>query len=151
MFCVWGAVEVNIAIVSGNKHPQVYSGNGVNNAFLLGCCPLLRPIIQRIFPDMFPSAAVSSQRVSRPSNAIRLTTITKTDKAREADESSSTHQLADPEDGQLNDYMHDEVLTGVHTTIESKTNDWNSLRREEELELTGIHLRKETVVEVKRV
>jgi hypothetical protein len=100
---------------------------------------------------LFSSAAITSQPISRPSNAIRLTTITKTDKAREADESSSTHQLADSENGQLDDYMHDEIPTGVRTIISSKANDWRSLGREEELDLTSIHVRKETVIEVKGV
>jgi hypothetical protein len=121
------------------------------NASLLGCCPLLRPVIRRIFPDLFPSAAISSQPISRPSNAIRLTTITKTDKGREGDESSSTHQLADSENGQLDDYVHDEVPIGVHTIISSKANDWRSLGKEEERDLTSIHVQKETVIEVKGV
>jgi hypothetical protein len=91
------------------------------------------------------------QPISRPSNAIRLTTITKTDKGREGDESSSTHQLADSENGQLDDYVHDEVPIGVHTIISSKTNDWRSLGKEEERDLTSIHVQKETVIEVKGV
>lgn len=148
MYCVWGAVEVNIAIVSGKQHHKITLATAFADALLLGCCPLLRPVIRRIFPDLFPSAAISSQPISRPSNAIRLTTITKTDKTREADESSSTHQLADSDDGH---YIHDEAPTGVHTIISSKTNDWRSLRREEELDLTSIHVQKETVVEVKGV
>lgn len=77
--------------------------------------------------------------------------ITKTDKAGKADESSSTHQLSDPEDGQLNDYIHNEVPSGVHRIVSGKANHCRSLKRENGLELTDIDLQKETVAEVKGV
>ena len=125
-----------------NIHPKFVLATALADAFILGCCPLLRPVIRRIFPDLFPSAAVSGQPNSRPSNAIKLATISNTDKAREADESSSTHQLADSEHDQLDDYMHDEVSTGIYTIISSEANDWGSSGREEGLDLTSIHVRQ---------
>ncbi|KAF1949150.1 hypothetical protein CC80DRAFT_497734 [Byssothecium circinans] len=132
-FCIWGAVEVNIAVVSG-------------------CCPLLRPIIGRVFPTLFPSGTQrSSQR--RPSNAIKLTNLTsKAEKTRNADESSSMHELADPENRLDVDYLQDdrESGAGVHTIISSENKDRMHMR-ESELGLSRIHVRQETVVQVRGV
>lgn len=80
---------------------------------------------------------------------MRLTILTKTEKEREADESSSTHQLADSENGHLEDYVHDDAPTGIYTMISSEANNWRTQRNEEELDLTNIHVRQETVVQVK--
>ncbi|KAH6881181.1 hypothetical protein B0T10DRAFT_411329 [Thelonectria olida] len=105
MYCILGAVEVNIAIVSA-------------------CFPLLRPIFRHILPARFLSSHGSSQPISRPSNIIRLTTLNRTNKDAEADESSSTHHLADPEHGLPDtpdfDPVHAHSSEGVHTVISSR-------------------------------
>lgn len=82
----WGVVEINMAVVSA-------------------CFPLLRPIFRHILPASFLSSGGSSYPTThisgtRPTGrSIRLTTINKTSKGIDADDSSSTHQLADPEQG----------------------------------------------------
>ncbi|KAF5025375.1 hypothetical protein F66182_2540 [Fusarium sp. NRRL 66182] len=104
MFCILGSVEVNIAIVSA-------------------CFPLLRPIFVHILPTRFLSSyGRSSQRPSRPSrpsNAIKLTTIIRTNKQKDSDETSSMHQLADPEHGICFDSVDIRRPEGVHTVISS--------------------------------
>lgn len=78
---MWGAVELNIAIVSA-------------------CFPLLRPIFRRILPRSFLSSYGRSHPKSRPINTIRLTTIARSE-GKDSEESSSSHQLADTERGLL--------------------------------------------------
>ncbi|EMT62844.1 hypothetical protein NOF04DRAFT_9518 [Fusarium oxysporum II5] len=128
MFCILGSVEVNIAIVSA-------------------CFPLLRPIFVHILPSSFLSSyGKSSQPISRPSNAIKLTTLIRTNKDREADETSSTHQLADMENG-LHYHSGDVQRTeGVHTMISSEQSGSSP-----EVDTAGIYVRNDTVVEIKQV
>ncbi|KAF4458675.1 integral membrane [Fusarium albosuccineum] len=128
MYCVWGSVEINIAIVSA-------------------CFPLLRPIFRHILPARFLSSyGGSSQPISFPTHAIRLTTIRTTNKETERDDSSSTHQLADPESG-VSDITDYDLVTvpvhrdGVHTVISSPYH-------EDEESTAGIHVRNDMIVEV---
>ncbi|KAI3577683.1 hypothetical protein IWW34DRAFT_697789 [Fusarium oxysporum f. sp. albedinis] len=131
MFCILGSVEVNIAIVSA----------------IAACFPLLRPIFVHILPSSFLSSyGKSSQPISRPSNAIKLTTLIRTNKDREADETSSTHQLADMENG-LHYHSGDVQRTeGVHTMISSQQSGSSP-----EVDTAGIYVRNDTVVEIKQV
>ncbi|RBR26935.1 uncharacterized protein FIESC28_00203 [Fusarium coffeatum] len=121
---MWGCVEINIAIVSG-------------------CFPLLRPIFTKILPKRFLSSAGSSHPISRTTNAIRLTTINRTIKEREADDNSSQHQLADPEQGI---HAHFEIdKEGPRTYISSRTTE--SLHSREQ-DMAGIYVRNDVVQEV---
>ncbi|KAH7114538.1 hypothetical protein B0J13DRAFT_239587 [Dactylonectria estremocensis] len=133
MYCILGAVEVNIAIVSA-------------------CFPLLRPIFRHILPAQFLSSHGSSQPISRPSNIIRLTTLSRTNKEAEADESSSTHQLADPEqgipDGHDFDLAPARSSGGVHTVISSREYGSESSSRDGD---HGIYVRNDTLVEVEEI
>ncbi|KAF5002450.1 hypothetical protein FDECE_10636 [Fusarium decemcellulare] len=124
---IWGVVEINIAIVSG-------------------CFPLLRPIFRRILPSSFLSSTGSSHPISRTTHGIRLTTITRTNKEKEVDESSSTHQLADPEQG-LPDFETVVIdgKDGIQTTISSHL---PPSRESREHGMTGIYVRNDMVVEV---
>ncbi|KAH7207821.1 uncharacterized protein BKA55DRAFT_657506 [Fusarium redolens] len=123
MFCILGSVEVNIAIVSA-------------------CFPLLRPIFVHVLPSSFLSSyGKSSQPISRPSNAIKLTTLIRTNKDREADETSSTHQLADLENG-LHYHSGDvQRPEGVHTMILSEQSGSGP-----EDDAPGIYVRNDTVL-----
>ncbi|KAH6886981.1 hypothetical protein B0T10DRAFT_461443 [Thelonectria olida] len=130
MYCVWGTVEINIAIVSA-------------------CFPLLRPIFSRILPARFLSTADNTQPISRPSNAIRLTTISRTTREKEHDETSSTHQLADPEGSVSNmsdlDPVNMHGPEGVHTVISSRcTGPYGG----EGQGMNGIHVYHDTIVQV---
>ncbi|WZH47754.1 uncharacterized protein QYS62_008913 [Fusarium acuminatum] len=128
MFCILGSVEVNIAIVSA-------------------CFPLLRPIFIHIVPTSFLSSyGKSSQRISRPSNAIKLSTLVRTNKTKDDDETSSMHQLADLEHGLSR--ISDEIRRpkGVHTVIFSR----QSLSSQEN-NMPGIYVRNDTVVEINQV
>ncbi|KAM0545006.1 hypothetical protein ACHAPJ_011516 [Fusarium lateritium] len=128
MFCILGSVEVNIAIVSA-------------------CFPLLRPIFIHVLPTSFLSSyGKSSQRISRPSNAIRLNTYLQTDKDTDADETSSTHQLAHIENGLNFDSADIRRPEGVHTMISSQQSDSG---RDENM--SGIFVQNDTIVEVNRV
>ncbi|KAM0415857.1 hypothetical protein ACHAPT_013168 [Fusarium lateritium] len=145
MYCVWGSVEVNIAIVSA-------------------CFPLLRPIFRNIFPARFlssyyggssqpisgPSHATSrpSHGASRPSRAIRLATISRTHREKEPDETSSTHQLADVESGLSDAGDFDGISRpvnsrdGVHTFISSPYHE------DMGQSASGIRVQKDMIVEV---
>ncbi|KAF4965420.1 hypothetical protein FSARC_6771 [Fusarium sarcochroum] len=128
MFCILGSVEVNIAIVSA-------------------CFPLLRPIFIHVLPTSFLSSyGKSSQRISRPSNAIRLNTYLQTSKDTDADETSSTHQLADLEDGLNYNSVDIRRPEGVHTTISSQQS--NSGRDDD---MSGIFVQNDTIVEISQV
>ncbi|KAH6989552.1 hypothetical protein BKA56DRAFT_576029 [Ilyonectria sp. MPI-CAGE-AT-0026] len=126
MYCIWGSVELNIAIVSA-------------------CFPLLRPIFSLILPARFLSSAASSQPISRPSHAIRLTTLSRTNKEKDDDETSSTHQLADPENGvrHMQDYEHSRE--GVHTVISSR---YDGSIGDEGDDEAGIRVRNDMIVHV---
>ncbi|VUC23772.1 unnamed protein product [Clonostachys rosea] len=140
MYCILGAVEVNIAIVSA-------------------CFPLLRPVFRYILPMSFLSSVGygSSQPISRPSNIIKLTTLTRT--KREADaaatKSSSTHNLADPESGEMSgfDGVHGQRAAGIQTVISTRyCGSESSGDGEHDIGgRHGIHVRNETVVEVEEV
>ncbi|KAF9768570.1 hypothetical protein IL306_014100 [Fusarium sp. DS 682] len=123
---MWGCVEINIAIVSG-------------------CFPLLRPIFTKILPKRFLSSAGSSHPISRTTNAIRLTTINRTIKEREADDNSSTHQLADPERGIHAEFEIIDSKEGPRTYISSRTTE--SLHSREQ-DMTGIYVRNDVVQEI---
>ncbi|CEF79715.1 hypothetical protein SNK03_007548 [Fusarium graminearum] len=125
MFCILGSVEVNIAIVSA-------------------CFPLLRPIFNHILPARFLSSyGKSSQRISRPSNAIKLTTLVRSTKDKEQDDSSSTHHLADVENGLHYDSSNVQYPKGVHTVICSRKSA--SVSNDN---MSGIYVQNDTVVEV---
>ncbi|KAF1923834.1 uncharacterized protein M421DRAFT_404771 [Didymella exigua CBS 183.55] len=74
-FCIWGAVEVNIAVVSG-------------------CCPLLRPVIRYICPGLFGSTWATRQTTTASGRAIRLGKTLKINRTEEDGDSSSTRNLA---------------------------------------------------------
>ncbi|KAJ8114869.1 hypothetical protein OPT61_g3353 [Boeremia exigua] len=75
-FCIWGVVEVNIAIVSG-------------------CCPLLRPVIRSLYPSLFPSNWASRQTNTRSRSAIQLATIMMTKHEEESNNNNSTRNLVE--------------------------------------------------------
>ncbi|KAF4452168.1 hypothetical protein F53441_4906 [Fusarium austroafricanum] len=127
MFCILGSVEVNIAIVSA-------------------CFPLLRPIFVHILPARFLSSyGKSSQPISRPSN-IKLTTIVRTNKTRDEDETSSMRQLADLEHGFNYTPSDVERPEGVHTVISS-----HQAASSREDDMRGIYVQNDTVVEINQV
>ncbi|KAI3573675.1 hypothetical protein IWW34DRAFT_810299 [Fusarium oxysporum f. sp. albedinis] len=129
---MWGAVEINIAIVSG-------------------CFPLLRPIFTKILPRKFLSSVGSSHPVSRTTHgatrltAIRMATINRTNKEKEQDETSSTHQLADPEQGLPGDFELFEAKQDPHTFISSRTID---SRHSGEQDMARIYVRNDVVMEI---
>ncbi|KAM0402096.1 hypothetical protein ACHAPZ_005001 [Fusarium culmorum] len=124
---MWGVVEINIAIVSG-------------------CFPLLRPIFTKILPKRFLSSAGSSHPISRTTNAIRLTTINRTNKEREADDdNSSTQELADPERGIHANFEIIDNKEGPRTYISSRNTE--SLHSREQ-DMSGIYVRNDVVQEV---
>ncbi|KAH8693468.1 hypothetical protein GQ44DRAFT_753944 [Phaeosphaeriaceae sp. PMI808] len=132
-FCIWGAVEVNIAIVSA-------------------CCPLLRPLGRRFLPTVFSSAArYGSQPLSRPSKAIKMSTIAKTELEKEGDDNSSTRQFAHMEDGNSDDYGHHENTTGIQTMISSESDHAGYQDGGDVLDRDGIRVRMETTVEVNAI
>lgn len=97
---MWGAVELNIAIVSGN-YPSLHPFRSrTTYPSILACFPLLRPIFRRILPRSFLSSYGRSHPKSRPINTIRLTTIARSE-GKDSEESGSSHQLADTERGLL--------------------------------------------------
>lgn len=102
---------------------------------------------RRFFPTVFGSSAASSHPISRGSKGIKLTTVTKSERPVKADDSSSIQQLADIEDGHSEDYGQHEHST-VHTNISSEANHTGFARRQNRVDF-GIHVQKETVVEVK--
>lgn len=110
-----------------------------------GCFPLLRPIFTKILPKRFLSSAGSSHPISRTTNAIRLTTLNRTIKDREADDNSSTHQLADPERGIHADFEIIDAKEGPQTYISSRTTE--SLHSREH-DMTGIYVRNDVVQEI---
>ncbi|KAF5685601.1 integral membrane protein [Fusarium circinatum] len=123
---MWGGVEINVAIVSG-------------------CFPLLRPIFTKILPKRFLSSAGSSHPISRTTHGIRLTTINRTNKDKEEDETSSTHQLADPEQGMPGEFEMIDGKGGPRTFISSRTTE--SLHSREQ-DMAGIYVRNDVVQEV---
>ncbi|CAM1502461.1 Fc.00g044450.m01.CDS01 [Cosmosporella sp. VM-42] len=126
---VWATVEVNLAIVSA-------------------CLPMLRPIFRRLLPgSLLSSEGHSSQPLSRPTGAIKLTTLTRTKEA--DDESSSTHHLHDLENGspQFDSHTSD-GLHGPQTTITGPLHSYPSSRNGDEG--GGILVRSEMTVHVER-
>ncbi|KAL2672634.1 hypothetical protein Neosp_013347 [[Neocosmospora] mangrovei] len=123
---IWGCVEINIAIVSG-------------------CFPLLRPIFRRILPSSFLSSTGSSHPISRSTHAIRLTTLNRTNKEKEIDESSSTHNLADPEQGLAGTSEFETIdnKEGIQTVI---TSQMQSSRLSRDHGDAGIYVRSDMVV-----
>ncbi|KAH7116591.1 hypothetical protein B0J13DRAFT_599919 [Dactylonectria estremocensis] len=119
---------------------------------ITACFPLLRPIFRHILPAQFLSSHGSSQPIIRPSNIIRLTTLSRTNKEAEADESSSTHQLADPEQGMPDGHDFDlapaRSSENVHTVISSR--EYGSERSSRDGD-RGIYVRKDTLVEVEEI
>ncbi|RSL47270.1 hypothetical protein CEP53_009988 [Fusarium sp. AF-6] len=133
MYCVWGSVEINIAIVSA-------------------CFPLLRPVIRNIFPARFLSSYYgknnSSQPISRPSRAIRLATISRTNREKENDETSSTHQLADIESGVSDVGDFDAVPRPIHSHEGIRTVISSPYHEDTEQNGAGIRVQKDMIVEV---
>lgn len=118
---------------------------------LLGCCPLLRPVFRRMFPELFSSLVANSRPVIWPSTVFRSAAITNSAKAREINESSLTDRPVDLEHGPFDGSWHNEVSTGVRTMISSGSDDWTAGGREQGFELAGIHVYNKTVVEVESV
>ncbi|RGP77199.1 integral membrane [Fusarium longipes] len=140
---MWGVVEINIAIVSGICPRHISYMLMLTTA---GCFPLLRPIFTKILPKRFLSSAGSSHPISRTTNAIRLTTINRTIKEREADDNSSTQELADPERGGIHaDFEIIDNKEGPRTYISSRNTE--SLHSSEQ-DATGIYVRNEVVQEI---
>lgn len=162
MFCVWGSVEVNIAIVSGNylsKKP--YHTRADTDVFVrTACFPLLRPVFSYIFPKGALSSyakdsyAISgnnynrswnSQPFSRSRKGAKISSVLKSRQttADDVDDSSSTHQLADLKHGKSLDSInkgHD----GVHTIISSEGSGQNPY----ESGTSGIMVSSDTTVRV---
>lgn len=114
---------------------------------LEACFPLLRPIFIHVLPTSFLSSyGKSSQRISRPSNAIKLSTLVRTNKTKEDDETSSMHQLADLEHGLSRNSDEIRRPKGVHTVIFSR----QSLSSQGN-NMPGIYVRNDTVVEINQV
>ncbi|KAF4958723.1 hypothetical protein FSARC_10948 [Fusarium sarcochroum] len=116
----WGGVEINIAIVSA-------------------CVPLLRPIIAIILPTSFLSSYGSSHPISYATHSrpIKLTSI-RTQKDKEADDSSSIHKLAV---GQK----------PLQTIVSSHPRSSRSYSSGGEQDLTEIRVRNELVIEVEEL
>ncbi|KAH8758002.1 hypothetical protein F5883DRAFT_502585 [Diaporthe sp. PMI_573] len=139
MFCVWGSVEVNIAIVSA-------------------CFPLLRPVFKLIFPKgVFSSYGKNSYHISgkglplsgnshpadRSRNITKGISIVRSRKTNpDADDSSSTYQLADMSNGTSSDFTNKQTQDGVRTIIMSQGPDSQSGISE-----PGIFVSSDTVVE----
>lgn len=158
MFCVWGSVEVNIAIVSGRYSSSVDYGDPTD-ATLTACFPLLRPVFKLVFPKgVFSSYGKSSYHISgrglplsgnshpadrsRTSNkGISIVRSRKTNP--DADDSSSTYQLADMSHGTSSDFINKQTQDGVRTVILSHGPDSESGKRE-----PGIFVSNDTVVEI---
>jgi hypothetical protein len=146
---MWGAVEINIAIVSGKNLLLDFAGSHAN--LTIGCFPLLRPIFTKMLPRRFLSSAGSSHPVSRTTHGgtrlttIRMATINRTNKEKEQDETSSTHQLADPEQGLPGDFELFEAKQGPHTFISSRTID---SRHSGEQDMAGIYVQNDVVMEI---
>jgi hypothetical protein len=114
---------------------------------LEACFPLLRPIFIHILPTSFLSSyGKSSQRISRPSNAIKLSTIIRTNKTKDEDETSSMHQLADLEPGLSRNSDDIRRPDGVHTVIFSRQSVSSRGNN-----MPGIYVRNHTVVEIDQV
>lgn len=141
MYCVWGTVEINIAIVSGKTHNSQHETIALV-ANCPACFPLLRPIFSRILPARFLSTSDKSQPISRPTNAIRLTTISRSNREKDHDETSSMRELADPENS-ISGHSDSETgpSGGVHTVISSRYA--RSIEGEESR--GGIHVDYDTV------
>ncbi|KAJ3542364.1 hypothetical protein NM208_g3259 [Fusarium decemcellulare] len=133
MFCVWGSVEVNIAIVSA-------------------CFPLLRPIFSYIFPkgvlssyakNSYPITG-SDYHVSRSRANVKVPTFARSTQVNDDDGSSSTHQLADLSHGKSFDFIDQHDLDGVHTVVSSEP----PIHRSNERQTPGIFISNDTIVEV---
>ncbi|KAK6086486.1 hypothetical protein SCUP234_01180 [Seiridium cupressi] len=97
----WATVEVNLAIVSA-------------------CLPMLRPIFMKAFHRLFPNASVDSSNkqynANQPKSMMKMSTMRT--KSRHADDSDSTHQLANLDNEYGSDYGDDEHgATGARVVI----------------------------------
>ncbi|KAK0383650.1 hypothetical protein NLU13_9561 [Sarocladium strictum] len=139
MFCVWGSVEVNIAIVSA-------------------CFPLLRPIATKLFPKgIFSSYArktsygISGQGYHLSGNSYpqsrsrtgKVSTIVRSMAVKD-DDTSSTHQLADLHPGGSFDSDQGKNGEGVHTRI---TGPASSVQSDPE-HTAGILVHNDTVIQI---
>ncbi|UPK97505.1 hypothetical protein LCI18_008440 [Fusarium solani-melongenae] len=121
---IWGDVEVNVAIISS-------------------CFPLLRPVFRRILPKSFLSSHGSRHPTSRATRSrhIKLATIhtIRTNKEKGVDESSSTHQLGDLEQG----YGAEPIQTVISSHLRSSRSSSSGER-----DMEGIHVTNDMVVKV---
>jgi len=156
MFCVWGSVEVNIAIVS-SKYMYIWLLNTANIP-TTACFPLLRPVFKLIFPKgVFSSYGKNSYHISgkplplsgnshpadRSRNSTKGISIVRSRKTNpDADDSSSTYQLADMSNGTSSDLTNKQTQDGVRTIIMSQGPDSQSGISE-----PGIFVSSDTVVE----
>jgi hypothetical protein len=104
-----------------------------------------------MLPHSFLSSYGSSHPISRTnhSHAIKLSTITRT-KDKDIDESSSTHQLADPEQGLPGTSDFDQGPESIQTVISSHMRTSRSYSGSER-DMPGIHVRKDMVVKVEEM
>jgi hypothetical protein len=79
-----------------------------------------------------------------------LTTGAKKGKDAETCEANSTRQLADAKNNLREDYIHRDLLTGIHTTILSNTDNWKK-PGVDQLEPSRIHVQEETLVKIESV
>ncbi|KAK9421296.1 hypothetical protein SUNI508_05834 [Seiridium unicorne] len=116
---IWATVEVNLAIVSGNALPQM--GNALHLVICsIACLPMLRPIFMKAFHRLFPNASVDSSNkqynANQPKSMMKMSTMRT--KSRHADDSDSTHQLANLDNEYGSDYGDEEHgATGARVVI----------------------------------
>jgi hypothetical protein len=102
---------------------------------------------------MFSSVGTSTNPTydhTQRSKAIKMSTVTRTDKGTKEDDSSSIQRLAENDEWPLDDFAQREAVTGVQTSISSDLHNTDH-RREVRWNTGGINVQKETVVEVKAV
>lgn len=129
MFCVWGSVEVNIAIVSSEStRSQLHQSLEPCLTPTIACFPLLRPVASKVFPKGFFSSYANksyplsgkSYHDSRSRNTNKPAIFVRPKQARDMDDSSSTHQLADLKHGRSFDSVNKQNNAAVHTMITSQ-------------------------------
>jgi hypothetical protein len=162
MFCVWGSVEVNIAIVSGKLTDlRILVKKSVTNWATAACFPLLRPIAIKLVPKGILSSygqktsyGISGQGYHLSGNSYpqsqqrsrvgKVSTLVRS-RAVKDDDTSSTYQLADINQGESFESVNGvKNAEGVHTIISGPA---SSVRSEAD-HGSGILVHNETAVEI---
>ena len=156
---MWATVEINFAIVSGKSALSRIFGTPID-VFLQACLPMMRPIMRRILPGSVlgsnPSKGFSGPGTHGTNKgAIKLTTITN---VKDADEASSTRQLADNDAERGSNHSSDELHNGSdyhgnQTFVSGMPHRNSSTQRDEEpLRIgNGIHVKNEMSVSYERM